>query len=216
LLQLMIEDVTGQSFEEFMQGAIFRPLNMSRSSFMVPDDAPNLAEFFDETGGPAIHYRFAALAAASLYTSVGDLAKLIQAHGSPPPGFLSRASLAQMRIPQAQQFGLDIWGLGTVLYAPMRTGGFVIGHDGSNAPAINTALRFDPDSGDGVIVLATGNVRLASDAAGEWTFWRTGKLDLISAMMEARTIAITAAVAGGAGVLVALAIGFWIWRRRRA
>lgn len=214
MLQLMIEDVTGETFEDFMQAAVFRPLGMTRSSFIVPDGAPNLAEFFDENGGNAVHYRFAALAAASLYTSVGDLAKLIQAHSPAASGFLSQATLAGMRKPQAQQFGLDIWGLGTVLYAPTRSGGFVIGHDGGNAPAINTTLRFDPDSGDGVIVLATGNVRLASEVGGAWTFWHTGKLDLISAMMEARTIAVMTAAAGGAGFLLTLILGFWMWRRR--
>jgi CubicO group peptidase (beta-lactamase class C family) len=214
LLQLMIEDVTGETFEAYMQRAVFQPLDMTRTTFIVADGAPNLAEFFDEKGGQAIHYRFTALAAASLYTSVGDLAKLIQAHRSPPPGFVSQASLVEMRKPQAQQFGLALWGLGTVLYAPTKSGGYVIGHDGSNAPAINTTLRFDPESGDGIIVLATGNVRLASEIGGAWTFWHTGKLDLISAMMEARAIATTVAVTGGAGFALTLALGFWLWRRR--
>lgn len=214
LLQLLIEDVTGQSFEDFMQGAVFKPLGMNRSSFVTADDAPNLAEFFDETGGQAIHYRFSALAAASLYTSVGDLAKLIQAHRASPPGFLSQATLRQMRRAEASQFGVDIWGLGTVLYAPTASGGWIIGHDGSNAPAINTAMRFDPESGDGVIILATGNVRLATQAGGDWVFWRTGKPDLLTVMMEARDTAILAATAGGMGFVLALALGFWIWRRR--
>lgn len=214
LLQLMIEDVTGTPFETFMQEAVFQPLGMTRSSFVVADDAPNLVEFFDEKGGPAIHYRFSALAAASLYTSVGDLAKLIQAHRAPPPGSLSEVSLAEMRKAQARQFGFEVWGLGTVLYAPTRAGGFVIGHDGSNAPAINTTLRFDPETGDGVIVLATGNVRMASEIGGVWTFWHTGKLDLISSAMEGRTIATMVAVAGGAGFVLTLIFGFWFWRRR--
>ena len=214
LLQLMIEDVTGQSFENFMQETVFGPLGMTRSSFVLADDAPDMAEFFAEKGGRAIHYRFAALAAASLYTSAGDLAKLVQAHRGPATGFLSEASLLEMRKPQARRFGIEIWGLGAVLYAPSPSGGFVIGHDGSNAPAINTTLRFDPDSGDGIVVLLTGNVRLASEIGGAWTFWHTGKLDLISAMMEARTIGIYVAVAGGLGFLVTLTLGFALTRRR--
>lgn len=215
LLQLMIEDVTGQAFEDFMQAAVFRPLQMTRSSFVVADDAPTLAEFFDEKGGKAIHYRFSALAAASLYTSVGDLAKLIQAHHATPSGFLSQATLKQMRQPAARQFGFEIWGLGAVLYAPTKTGGFIIGHDGSNAPAINTTLRFDPDSGDGVIILATGNVRLASQIGGEWAFWQAQTLDLITVMLELRTIATQTAIAGAAGFVLALILGFWVWRSRR-
>jgi CubicO group peptidase (beta-lactamase class C family) len=216
LLQLMIEDVTGQAFEDYMQGAVFRPLGMSRSTFLAADDAPNLAEFFDDKGGPAIHYRFTALAAASLYTSVGDLAKLIQAHEGSTPRFLSQESLRRMREPAASQFGVPIWGLGTVLYAPTASGGFVIGHDGSNAPAINTALRFDPETGDGIVVLATGNLRLATQTGGDWVFWRTGKVDLLTVMMEAREMVILVAAAGGVGFLVALVLGFGLWRPRQA
>jgi CubicO group peptidase (beta-lactamase class C family) len=214
LLQLIVEDVTGLLFEDYMQESVFRPLGMTRSSFVAADDAPNLAEFFDENGGRAIHYRFSALAAASLYTSAGDLAKLVQAHQGPAPGFLSAVSLRRMREPEASQFGLPIWGLGTVLYAPTRSGGFVTGHDGSNAPAINTTLRFDPETGDGIVVLETGNARLASEIGGAWTLWQTGKLDLISAMMEARTIMMVVAGAGGAGFLVTLILGFALWRPR--
>lgn len=216
LLQLMIEDVTGRSFEDFMQDTVFRPLNMTNSSFQVADDAPGLAEFFDAKGGKAIHYRFTALAAASLYTSVGDLAKLVQAHQRPSPGFLPQESLRRMRQPEAEQLGVDIWGLGTILYAPNGSGGYVIGHDGSNAPAINTALRFDPDSGDGVIVLVTGNTVLATEVGGDWVFWRTGKLDLLTVLRQSQEILGTAAAAGGAVFVLTLILGFWLWRPRRA
>jgi CubicO group peptidase (beta-lactamase class C family) len=214
LLQLLIEDVTGETFEAFMQSAVFQPLGMTRSSFVVEEDAPNLAEFFDANGGRAIHYRFTALAAASLYTSVGDLAKLVQAHREPPPGFLSAASLQRMRQPEASQFGVPIWGLGAILYAPTAKGGYVIGHDGSNAPAINTALRFDPESGDGIVVLATGNAALATELGGEWVFWRTGKVDLLDVLRGIRGTFTTMMVVGGAGFLIALALGFALWRRQ--
>jgi CubicO group peptidase (beta-lactamase class C family) len=214
LLQLLIEDVTGETFEAFMQSAVFQPLGMTRSSFVVEEDAPNLAEFFDANGGRAIHYRFTALAAASLYTSVGDLAKLVQAHREPPSGFLSAASLQRMRQPEAFQFGVPIWGLGAILYAPTAKGGYVIGHDGSNAPAINTALRFDPESGDGIVVLATGNAALATELGGEWVFWRTGKVDLLDVLRGIRGTFTTMMVVGGAGFLIALALGFALWRRQ--
>jgi CubicO group peptidase (beta-lactamase class C family) len=215
LLQLMIEDVTGQSFEDFMQAAVFRPLNMTRSSFLAAEDAPNLAEFFDQRGGRAIHYKFTALAAASLYTSVGDLAKLMQAHRGSTQGFLSERSLRRMRQPEASQFGAEIWGLGTILYAPTAAGGYVIGHDGSNAPAINTTARLDPESGDGVIVLVTGHGRLATVTGGEWVFWRTGKVDFLAFLMGARETLVQMAVVGGAGFLITLVTGFVLWRPRR-
>jgi hypothetical protein len=42
-----------------------------------------------------------------------------------------------------------------MLYAGNNAGAFVIGHDGNNDPAINTAARVDPETGNGVVVLET-------------------------------------------------------------
>ena len=87
LMQLMIEDVTGESFEAYMQRAVLAPLGLSRSTFVLPEagDA-NLAGFHDADGRPAIHYRFTATAAASLYTSSNDLTRFIQAQLPGPEG----------------------------------------------------------------------------------------------------------------------------------
>ena len=169
LLQLLIEDVTGETFEAYMQRAVLQPLGMARSTFVTPPEgAPNLAGFYDEDGGPATHYRFTAAAAAALYTSAADMARLIQAHlpgpdgALPGRGVLSPATLEEMRRPHARQMGADIWGLGVVLYAPNGAGGHVVGHDGNNEPAINTAARFDPASGDDIVLLESGAPLLAT------------------------------------------------------
>ena len=55
--------------------------------------------------------------------------------------------LRRMREPHGRQFGADIWGLGTMLYAPTAGDAFVFGHDGQNEPAINAAVRINPDNG---------------------------------------------------------------------
>jgi len=85
-----------------------------------------------------------------------------------------------MRRPHAYQFGAAIWGLGTILYAPAVGGGYIVGHDGDNTPAINTTARIDPSSGDGIILLETGHPGLATKLAGEWVFWQSGKVDLFT------------------------------------
>jgi CubicO group peptidase (beta-lactamase class C family) len=216
LMQLMIEDVTGLSFDGFMREAVFAPLQMRRSSFAAAADASNLAEFFDENGKIAPHYRFTALAAASLYTSVGDLARLVAAHRGPAPGFLPASALRQMRRPEASQFGAPIWGLGTMLYAPNASGDFIIGHDGSNEPAINTTVRFDPDSGDGIIILETGNKLLATEIGGEWVYWRTGNVDFLTIFREFPQTLLTMALAGGGGLVLMLLLALTLGRRKSA
>ncbi|MFN0023345.1 MAG: serine hydrolase domain-containing protein [Parvularculaceae bacterium] len=220
LLQLLVEEVSGESFDGYMTRAVLAPLGMSRSAFVLPEGGvSNLAEFYGEDGKPAVHYRFTATAAASLYTSTADLTRLLQAHvagrnGEPAGrGVLSPATLKEMRRPHASQFGAAIWGLGTILYADNNSGDFIIGHDGSNAPAINTAARVDPATGDGVIALVTGNQRLATNIAGEWVFWRTGNVDTFMFLAEAKRV-FPVLAAGWLAIIVA-AIFFGARRRRR-
>ena len=119
------------------------------------------------------------------------MTRFIQAHAIGPKGepagrgVLAPKTLEEMRRPHASQLGAAIWGLGTMLYAGNDAGGFVIGHDGNNDPAINTAARLDPATGNGVVVLETGNRLLATTMAGEWLFWRTGNVDFLTLTIEA-------------------------------
>jgi CubicO group peptidase (beta-lactamase class C family) len=221
LLQLMVEDVTGEPFAVYMQRAVLVPLGMDHSTFVLPDTgAAHLAEFYDAAGGPATHYRFTATGAASLYTSVANLTHLIQAHlpgpngAAPGRGVLRPATLAEMRRPHGFQYGAEIWGLGLVLYAPNNAGGFIVGHDGNNDPAINTAARFDPASGDGIVLLETGNRLLATQLAGEWVFWRTGHVDTLTVAMEARRT-LTVLAAGWVAIILLGVVCGWRLRRRR-
>ena len=89
-------------------------------------------------------------------------------------------AMKEIVTPHASQMGAEIWGLGAMLYAPNNAGGYVFGHDGSNGPAINTAARIDPSTGDGIVVLSTGHTTLATELAGEWVFWKTGNVDNLS------------------------------------
>jgi CubicO group peptidase (beta-lactamase class C family) len=221
LLQLLVEDVTGEPFAVYMQRAVLVPLGMDHSTFVLPDaGAAHLAEFYDAAGRAATHYRFTATGAASLYTSVADLTRLIQAHlpgpegAAPGRGALRPATLAEMRRPHGFQYGAEIWGLGLVLYAPNNAGGFIVGHDGNNDPAINTAARFDPASGDGIVLLETGNRLLATRLAGEWVFWRTGHVDTLTVAMEARRT-LTVLAAGWAVIILLGVVCAWRLRRPR-
>lgn len=220
LLQLLIEEVSGVSFESYMQGAVLQPLGMSRSTYrLTENEADNLADFYDVDSTPATHYQFTSLAATSLYTTTSDLRRFLQAHlagaDSTPPGsgVLKPATIELMRQAHASKMGADIWGLGVMLFAPNNQDDFIIGHDGSNEPAINTAARLDPSTGDGIVVLETGNPLLATRLAGEWVFWHTGNLDFLMVTMNARRM--VALVVGGwiAILLVAIVAG---WRMRRA
>ena len=93
--------------------------------------------------------------------------------GSITPGRcdLAPETVRAMWRPEARRLGLAIWGLGALLYAPDGRGGFVVGHDGMNTPAIYTTARLDPAGGDGIITSTTAATLDAiwfyrADAAG--------------------------------------------------
>lgn len=220
LLQLIVEEVSGESFDAYMRRAVFSPLGMTGSAFVL-DEARRgrVVPFHDAAGRRATHFTFTATAAASLYTSAADLTRFLQAqvagaNGEPPGrGVLTPETVHSMRLPEAHSLGFAIWGLGTILYAPNAAGGYIVGHDGSNEPAINTAARIDPDTGDGLIVLLTGARTLATEIGGEWVFWKVGEADLLTVQMNARG-AVWRLAAGWVVILVAAVV--LVRRRRRA
>ncbi len=184
LLQLLVEEVSGQSFASYMKENIFVPLNMTHSSYVWEDSSDfSLAEFYNSDGSKVDHYHYTSLAATSLYTSLADLELFFQAFlkgkNNEPIGrnVLKPETLVAMREPHGQSMGVDIWGLGTVLFA--KTGGndFIIGHDGKSTPPINTAVRLNPETGDGIIIIETGHPIIATKLASEWVFWKTEKVD---------------------------------------
>lgn len=222
LLQLLIEEVSGQPFNSYMTQAVFQPLGMTRSTYVLEAEPTNLAEFYDVDGSKAVHYRFTALAAASLYTSATDMARLIAAHTPGPNGepvgrgVLRPDTLAAMRKPHARQYGADIWGLGVVLYAPIDGGDFVVGHDGGNAPAINTTARVNPVTGDGIVILESGNTQLATALGGEWVFWSIGYVDTLMVFLEAKATLLRIAIGAGVAFLAGFLLVWRLTRRRRA
>lgn len=222
LLQLLIEEVSGKPFNTYMTEAVFIPLGMSRSTYVLGDGATNVSASYDVDGSQATLYNFTGLAAASLYTSAADMTRFIAAHVAGPNGepagrgVLRPETLRAMRTPIARQFGADVWGMGTILYAPNNRGDNIIGHDGNNDPAINTTVRLDPATGDGIVVLETGDKLLATELGGDWVYWATGNVDFLTVTMEIRQTLKTAISAAVLALLAAFALVWWRTKPRAA
>jgi CubicO group peptidase (beta-lactamase class C family) len=223
ILQLLIEEVSGESFEGFMQRVVLRPLGMAHSTYdWTPASGSALATFYDVDSKPATHYRFSAVAAASLYTSVSDLTRFVQAHlpgknGEPVGrGVLEPAIIDEMWRPHASKYTKDIWGLGASLYARNDKGGFVVGHDGSNKPAIYSAARLNPASGNGIVILETGTPGLATRLAAEWVFWETGNVDFTDFRTAVPGMLRLISLGSLVIVLAVPTIAWWIRRQHRS
>ena len=218
LLQLLVEEVSGQSFDTYMKEVIFEPLGMLHSSYTWnPSSKNSLVKFYNADGTKAAHYTYTSLAATSLYTSLSDLELFfkvfLKGEHNEPIGrkVLRPETIKMMRAPEASTMGIDIWGLGTILYAPINNGDFIIGHDGKSTPPINTAIRLNPQTGNGIIVLETGHTILATKLAAEWVFWKTGKVDItLFAMKKDHMIS---SISMGWLFIVIIGVGLGVFRR---
>ncbi|MCP9770613.1 class A beta-lactamase-related serine hydrolase [Lacihabitans sp. LS3-19] len=220
ILQLLVEETSGQTFNDFMKDSLFTPLKMTSSSYILNDSLKNrLCEFYNSDKSIAPHFYYTSLAATSLYTSLSDLEiffKLYLKGSNNEPigrGKISPESLKLMRKSHWDSMGEKIYGLGTMLYIDIENDEDIFGHDGKSTPPINTAIRINPISGDGIIVLETGNPNLATRIASDWVFLETGKTDtlLFTMLLEKMTTIIII----GLFIICILIIGTGIWRKKR-
>ena len=114
-LQLLVEELTGRPFADYMRAEVLEPLGMTASSFWWSRTAET-ARPHDAAGGRLPDFVFAEQAAAGLVTTAPDLARFLAAalagpHGEPPGrGVLSPAGvrLALTAAPATE----GRWGLG--------------------------------------------------------------------------------------------------------
>jgi CubicO group peptidase (beta-lactamase class C family) len=180
VLQLLIEEVTNQSFADYMEAAVLQPLGMTEATFdaeklRLKGRTEDLATSFDEQLKPSPQRRYTATAAASLYATPQDMARFVQAYTRNNP-VLSPETLKQMMIPQPGTH--EIWGLGHGIYVPNDAGGYVVGHDGGNLPALGCTVRVNPATGNAIVLMVSGSLALAPQLGDDWVYWETGKLTL--------------------------------------
>jgi CubicO group peptidase (beta-lactamase class C family) len=176
VLQLMIEEVTGQPFAEYMQEQILDPLGMRRSSFYdAPAVLSRMATGYDEDWRPYPARRFTEQAAAGLYATAPDLARFVaaglQGAGTQPPGrgVLEPKTLELMYAPAPTTDGG--YGLG---YQTSFDRTPIVLHSGDN-PGWETIFVALPELGEGIVCLTNGDTGEAFNAelVQFWSAWLT-------------------------------------------
>jgi CubicO group peptidase (beta-lactamase class C family) len=158
LLQLLIEELTGRPFADYMQTEVLEPLGMTASSFRWSRTA-HTARPHDADSRPIPDFAFAEQAAAGLVTTAPDLACFLGAalagpRGEPPGrGVLSPAGvrLALTAAPATD----GRWGLGYGL-GLTPSGDLLAYHEGVNR-GWRAGLALLPDQGAGIAVLVNGD-----------------------------------------------------------
>lgn len=156
--QLVIEEVSGTTFQQYARQSLLEPLGMTDTSFDFPDQAKQVA-LPHGTLGEEMGYRFfAAPASASLYTSIEDMVKFVGANIGVTGvalggGVLTPSSLILTQT--AHRESGDQYGLGySVRY--LQNGKSVVGHGGS-VDGWQANIAMVPALGDAIVILTNGS-----------------------------------------------------------
>jgi len=146
LLQLLVEEVSGRSFAEYMQEEILKPLGMTRSSYEPSAQLlASVAQAHDFGLRTLPNRQFRAQAAASLHTTAPDFARFLQANlGGNPVLRNESVKLLHTAVDEAH----GIVGLGFFV----EQGGRLIGHTGMNI-GWRANFMFAPETASGIIVM---------------------------------------------------------------
>jgi CubicO group peptidase (beta-lactamase class C family) len=156
--QLLVEELTGRPFADYMQTEVLEPLGMTASSFRWSRTA-DTARPHDADGGPLPDFAFAEQAAAGLVTTAPDLARFLAAalagpRGEPPGrGVLSPAGVRLALTADPATEGR--WGLGYGL-GLLPSGDRLAYHEGANR-GWRAGLALLPDRRAGIAALANGD-----------------------------------------------------------
>lgn len=157
IAQLMVEEVTGKKFNDYMQEAVFKPLGMTSSSYvwndMVEARAAQPYGLVNAIPGP----RFTEQAAASLETSLDDFIRFAKASMSSDRAEFRTTVLRpetvramQQPVPPASDYGLG--------YSINASNGLrSVGHGGSNS-GWQAQFLVVPATGDGLIVMTNSTL----------------------------------------------------------
>ena len=160
----VVERVTGEPFERYVQRAVLDRAGMTSSTFAQPLPEPlagRMADGFATTGGPAQPFEIVQPApAGSLSAPATDLARLASALLGTGPRLLAPETVELMRAPA---LGPDSLGelaagprMGLGLFEQDRNGHEIRGH-GGDTRSFHSHLQLFPEQRLGVFVTANGS-----------------------------------------------------------
>jgi CubicO group peptidase (beta-lactamase class C family) len=183
LLQLMVEDVTGLGFAEYMETHVLDPLGMRSASFEW-DEAlrARTATGYEFQGQPAPGRIHVAQAPGGLRSSVSELALFVAAGmrcGKCPPagrGILEPETVAALYDPEFETRGLfglasDAYGLGHFVET-LPGGQRAVMHGGEGTGWISQFYAV-PETGDGIVILTNSerSQHFVAQLVGDWAWW---------------------------------------------
>lgn len=162
LLELLIEEVTGRDFAEYMQKEVLIPLGMYRSSFNWSENFnPAVPVAYDLKGTPIPVYIYPKKASGGLFASVEDIAGFVTAgmtnFSRAGNQVLTSQSINELytpmvNIPGFYGLAFDSYGLGHFIES-LHSGKQAVSHGGQGCGWM-THFHSVPESGDGIVIFA--------------------------------------------------------------
>ena len=181
LLELLIEDVTGRDFVEYMADEILLPLGMQDSSFAwnesLGSSVPNGHEL---DGTPVPPYVYPVKASGGLFTTVEDITRFVSAGMtstySTDHRVLSQESIRNLYTPQVGVSGIysfvsESYGFGHFIET-LPDGRKAIWHGGQGHGWM-AHFHAVPESGDGIVILTNSQRSwpFIAEVLTDWARW---------------------------------------------
>jgi CubicO group peptidase (beta-lactamase class C family) len=179
ICQLLIEEVSGQKFSDYMREHVLRPLGMKNSDYqMTPAILAHSAVAYDGLAQVTPNPLFTAKAAAGLHTTIEDFSQFALANltsstqQKPGRDVLKPKTIKQMLAPAPASKGK--WGLGYNIKS-LANGQTTVGHGGANR-GWHAVFNVVPQTNDGLVITtnSSNGYSVYQVIICQWQQWTTG------------------------------------------
>lgn len=181
LLELLIEEVTGRDFAEYIEEEVFIPLRMHNSSFTWSEELdPAVPVGYDLKGNPIPVYIYSEKASGGLFARVEDIATFVTAGMTnsyhTDHEVLTSQNINKLYTPMVGKPGIyglafDSYGLGHFIES-LSNGKQAVSHGGQGGGCM-THFHSVPETGDGIVILTNSQRSwpFISYILSDWAKW---------------------------------------------
>ncbi len=177
ILEIIIEDVTGKSFPEYIRTEVLLPLDMESAAFDIDEEVtPYPPTGYNLREEPVPVYLYPSKASGGLFATAQDIARFAVAGMQENP-VLSVESISRMYQPECHKVGIyglifEAYGFGHYI-EKLPNGALSVSH-GGQGNGIMTHLQAVPETGDAIVILTNSQRSWPFIAyiLSDWAQWR--------------------------------------------
>jgi CubicO group peptidase (beta-lactamase class C family) len=213
VLELVVQEVTGLPFADYMRDSVLDPLGMNESTFSwQPDLAGRIPFGYDLRGVPVAPYLYPNQAPGGLLATLHDLGRFLAGSMSDP---IEELYQPQVPISGIYRAVADSYGLGHFLETTPR-GERAVFHGGQGLGWM-THFHALPDRGEGIVIITNSQRSwpLIATVLRDWSIWTdAGPVGMSRILTATRALGVLVVMLAATGVVLG-ARGVLRTRRKR-